>query len=879
MKKQKKKIYTAVVGALAIACASSAWMGVSGWYTADAAVTDQPVYSDNFNAQALSDNWTATNASIAADYSSLRVQPTEYAWPGHILCQGYKLDGDCRLVMKVQELPIPNASWFALSFGVPSTVSIFEKASGALIFTQEQTLLFKEGVDQQKNMMYSPRLAEVATVELDFVKRTDGEYDITYTVKDGDTVLGSTLIEKFPVQDGYFGFNTYGTNFDVLSFDVYEGAEKAYADDFTTSKMSYDDNAVKGAEWVALNPYKSNSAAIAPVGQLDVSKIGASATYKAPFEVKSTEVSTLYELSAKFDFSAAQDGVATGFEIGKATADADGAFVGITRNGDGYKMVLSVGGNKAEKPLSGAPADGVWDVTLAAQYDNSIEIIANGSSTTFDLDISLSGYFGLATSDDYATTGVGALVDDFSYQRYIYNDMGAQDMNMNFEGTREFEDEEGKYYQYYVSTKDWHTGSNVRVANYGFTENGYLLFGNSAPNSSFGPKVKFGDCVVRFDVTFVGGDYYYDNPDGDPLACNGECLGLQFGLKSYQNIYANAQSLGVATYNGKSVYYTTNCVRASGDDHVYRANMPHTEENEYDLFRKSATYNFMYVIKNGTVTMHFKEAGEDESVLGIVREYVTGVETNGYLAVYGANGVDFRLDNFSVTSLDRGYTSSEYKGGQDIQTLRADLSKGDDLSAFETSGNGMTTKGVVGSHIARLTLGQVNGLTYKHGDLTITFENNGAVVTDGVTRQTISFDKPLLLSGATVEISRIADRVSIGFANAGAPLAAIDSNTYEAAGLKAANRDRIVLSANGSVTLTKVAIFNLDSKVTIEARNFDASIDIMQPWVVRDSIQGKGVDTWVWILIGVVAAAAIATPVVIILMRKKKKGGTNEKGE
>ena len=146
MKKQKKKIYTAVVGALAIACASSAWMGVSGWYTADAAVTDQPVYSDNFNAQALSDNWTATNASIAADYSSLRVQPTEYAWPGHILCQGYKLDGDCRLVMKVQELPIPNASWFALSFGVPSTVSIFEKASGALIFTQEQTLLFKEGV-------------------------------------------------------------------------------------------------------------------------------------------------------------------------------------------------------------------------------------------------------------------------------------------------------------------------------------------------------------------------------------------------------------------------------------------------------------------------------------------------------------------------------------------------------------------------------------------------------------------------------------------------------------------------------------------------------------------------------------------------------------
>ena len=885
MKKQKKRIYTAVIGALAIACASSAWMGVNGLHTADAAVTDQPVYSDNFNTTALSNNWTATGATIAADYSSLRVQPTEYAWPGHILCQGYKLDGDCRLVMAVQELPIPNASWFALSFGVPSTVSIFEKASGALIFTGNSTLLFKEGVDQKKDMAYSPRLAEVGTVELDFAKRTDGEYDITYTVKNGDTILGSTLIEKFPVQDGYFGFNTYGTNFDVLSFDVYEGDEKVYSDDFTTSQMSYDDNAIKGAEWVALNPYNSTSAAIAPVGQLDLSQIGASAIYKDPFTIKSTEVSTLYELSAKFDFSAAQDGVATGFEVGKATADADGVFVGLTRNGAGYKMVLSAGEEKDEILLPGAPADGIWDVTIAAQYDNSIEIIANDFTTTFELDVSLAGYLGLKTSDDYATSGAGALVDDFSYQRYIYNDTGAMDMSHNFEGTREFEDEEGKYYQYYVSTKDWHTGSNVRVANYGFIDNGYLLFGNAAPNSSFGPKVKYGDCIVRFDVTFVGSDYYYDNPDTyfDPItgvgACNGECFGLQFGSKSYQNIYANTQSLGIATYNGKSVYYTTNCVRASGDDHVYRANMPHTEENEYDVFRKSATYNFMYIIQNGKVSMHFKEAGEDESVLGIVREYVTGVETNGYLAVYGANGVDFRLDNFSITSLDRGYTSSEYKGGQDMETLRVDTTKGDDLSAFESSGNMLTTKGVVGSNITRLTLGSVNALTYKQGDLTITFAGDGAVVTDGVNRQQISFAKPLLLRGATVEISRIGDTVSVGFANAGAPLSAIDTNTYSVSGMKAAGRERIVLSASGGIQLIKVAIFNLDSKVSIEARNFDAALDIMQPWIVRDSIQGKGVGIWVWILVGVAAAAAVATPVVIIFMRKKKNVGGNETNE
>ena len=137
MKKQKKIIYTAVLGMLATVCASSALAGMNNQHTADAAVVTQPVYSDDFNAKSLSDNWTAKEAKISSEYSSLRVQPSEYAWPGHILCQGYKLDGDCRLEMTVQELPTDNSSWFAMSFGVPSTVSIFEKASGALIFSQK----------------------------------------------------------------------------------------------------------------------------------------------------------------------------------------------------------------------------------------------------------------------------------------------------------------------------------------------------------------------------------------------------------------------------------------------------------------------------------------------------------------------------------------------------------------------------------------------------------------------------------------------------------------------------------------------------------------------------------------------------------------------
>ncbi|MBE7080615.1 MAG: hypothetical protein E7371_05190 [Clostridiales bacterium] len=878
MKKQKKRIYTVALGLLASACASSALLGLNGLSTAKAAVSEVPVYSDDFNAVTLSDNWTATGAKLSSEYASLRVQPNEYAWPGHILCQGYTLKGSCRLEMTVQELPAENTSWFALSFGSPSSISIFEKASGALIFAQDNTLLFKNGANTGTAFAYSPKgyvvNRQAVTVILDFAKRDNGAYDITYTLKQDGETLGSTLVENFEVQDGYFGFNSYGTPFDVLSFDVYESNEKVYADDFTSSVMSYDDKVIKDSQWVALSPFKSTTVSIAPVGKLDISEVGASAVYKEAFVKKSTEVATLYQLSAQFDFSNAKEGVATGFEIGKATPDADGIFVGLLRKASGYQMILSAGEHKETIFLAENPSDGILNVTLAAKYNNSIDITINGFQTGFELDASVEGYIAMTTSDDYATDGAGALVDDFSFQRYTYTNSGSKDMKINFEGTRELEDEDGKYYQYYFATKDWYAGSNVRVANHGYTENGYVLFGNASVDSCFGPKQKYGDCIIRFDVTFVGSDYYYDKPDtyfdtaDGRGVCDAECFGVQFGSTSYKNIYNNAQSLGIATYNGKSIYYTTNCTRATAQEEiVHIPNQPQTPENEYDLFRKSATYNFMYIIKNGTVSMHFKEAGEDESVLGIVREYVTGVETNGYVAVYGANGVDFRLDNLSITDLDRGYTSSAYTDGEDIETLRVDTTQGDTLSAFDLENNTLTTKGVTGSNITRVTLGETNGLSYKQGSLEIIFAEKSATVSDGVNRKDISFDMPLLLNGATLEISRIGDTVSIGFANAGAPLSVIDGNTYSVSGMKMAGREKIALSGNGVSKIRKISVFNLDSNVAIEARNFNAETDIMQPWVKRKNIQGKGCGS----SIGISAAVAALLPAAWILKRKENE--------
>lgn len=108
--------------------------------------------------------------------------------------------------MKTQRLPAENESWFALSFGSSMATGIFEKASGALIFTKGATQVFKNGANTGQIFNYSPLggkfETEVATTVLEFAERDNGAYDITYTVKNGDVVVGTSTIENFEVQDG-----------------------------------------------------------------------------------------------------------------------------------------------------------------------------------------------------------------------------------------------------------------------------------------------------------------------------------------------------------------------------------------------------------------------------------------------------------------------------------------------------------------------------------------------------------------------------------------------------------------------------------------------------------------------------------------------------
>ncbi len=839
--KTKRKHIIAVILAFIGFCAFA--LSLNGEKFASAEIAEQTVYSDSFNAKSLSDSWSATDADVLSEYSSLRVLPDHYGWGAHIICSGYKLTGSCRLELELEQLPGGDERWFALSFGVSSVSNIFEKHSGAFIFANGVTQVFKKGADAGKTFSFSPldvSSPERKTIIVDFEKTSDVEdiYKITFTLKKNGSQINSTTLTDFEVEDGYFGFNSYNVNFDVLQFNVYEGDTPVYKDDFSQSKIAYANTADKTANWHANSEWVETAVGIAPVGSLNLKQIGSSAIYKQPFEKAYDNVSVLYKMSAKFDFSKASLKVATGFEIGKNSLAGSGTFVGIKREYTGYYLVVYDGQELEQRKININAVNGEITVTLSAYYDNTVKVTIGSITESISVD-TVEGYYGFKTSDCCGKTGDGACADDFEFICKIYKEKNVTDKGINFEGTRKYEDEDGEYYRYYYSAKEWYAGSKVRLGNYDVADSGYVLFSNAQPNSSFGPKTRYGDCIVRFNITFVGNGYYYDNPTEYNGECDNEFFGLWFGADGYSNIVENTQALGISTVNGKSMYNKMNCtLEINTEDTTVRSASDSTKE--YDLFRKNATYNFMYVIKNGTVTMHFKEAGEDESVLEVVRERVSGVKTEGYLAVFGTLGIDFKLDDFSVTSLDRSYTSSEYLGADNLETLRLDTAKGDSLSkAFASNDNTLTTTGVVGSNIARITLGDVNAFTYKHGDLNIVFSENGAQITDGNVTKTVEFSKKLTLSGATIEITRIGGTVTIAFVNADAPLAALDDETYEVSGFKSPAREKLSIELNSADGLEKVAIFNLDSNVTLSARDFNAETDITEPWPVRESLQSN----------------------------------------
>ncbi|MBQ7248036.1 MAG: hypothetical protein IJS22_08110 [Lachnospiraceae bacterium] len=535
------------------------------------------------------------------------------------------------------ESPSTTVSKFDFNLSIASGVAAIYEMGGMDSWTNR-------GVTQLSNALAAGKVTDFAVT---LRKISGNTFSLTMEIlEEGKAVVttdfGTTIRMEHP--DGYFcmwgGINEI---FSLRDFKVYDSPDHlAFSDDFTASSLTYGDEAVGDSFWhTNESRFTRDEIFIARDAGPIFGKAGDTITAKNPLTA-CDQVSTPYELSFKAQLGELQENAIFGFYLG---ADSPGdlrnsTIVGVSATQDGFARVNLIKNGSAVDfgddliPLSvlniGGPS---IDFEASVSSDYTLTARIAGVLFIFN-DIKYDGYWGIC---DYSLDGVSASdvrVDEAKLIRNTYTPCDQPDLSNDFGGIRLTQD---GVEEYYISDRTYYMGPGVSLRPKGaFTPEPSLYFENSGSYSSFGPKKPYTDFILQFDVRMVSEGH------------NSQWFGVNFGKDSYatipdrySGIYFEYYAWGV----DPCTYMTTNqCSFADGSK---------TQKIEdYHFYKDQDTkYNFMFVAKNRTVYVYFKEDSEDISQLGICRAVIPDINTAGYVTIFGVSGLSFDIFNYKLTNI------------------------------------------------------------------------------------------------------------------------------------------------------------------------------------------------------------------------------------
>ena len=673
---------------------------------------------------------------------------------------------------------------------------------------------------------------------------------------------------------GFFALNLF--TFGKVGASASTSQATEFSDDFNGGALK--------EEWLPCAVEEEGAPSLTQDGKLDLTVAGSSVVYTQKAERLDSRTETTFTLGAKLEIADMSVGGAMGFEIGKPNADAPfGVFFGVSRTQTGYQFVKL--GDQASEYGESVCVENQSQLTFRLQlvlyYHNWVELFVNGEKVQSFYSERSAGYFALASKNAFGVNAVqGGYMDDFVFTTNNYEESFAFNRATNFNGTKP----SGSGRAFFVNAKEWYISGNAKVqGSVADSADGKLCFENADENTVFGPNERFADYMVKFDLEIGGGAYTEEN-DGEAF---GLCLGK--GMPSLGN--DTAVGLGITRKDGKSVAYafdkTQNAVRP--------LNAQEDESVEF-WSENGGVYQFIYLVRGGKVKMYFKEATQDESVLGILRaEYEVG-NTYGYFSVFGINGIDFQMDNFSVINLSHGTSTLEYIEGERLENLHMLFSEEASLKAYEftdaktyegilhVSENGkLETKGDVLNYILRISVQNAgDSFTVGHGERKIEFNANGRTVKlvgYGETEKTVLLDRRLYLDGVILEISCIGDVLTIAYANNTDPLARMEKAVEIEIPMTTERGKISVTATEGATALTALSVFNFDMNATIKTRDFDALTDESSPWIDKPTgavAEGENLLKKNFGYLVLAGCTAVAVVIFLIDWRRKNKKEEDE---
>ncbi len=294
-------------------------------------------------------------------------------------------------------------------------------------------------------------------------------------------------------------------------------------------------------------------------------------------------------------------------------------------NGKSAKLVLS---------------EGERIIKFCVKADKSVQMYIDGAYVeTFAIE-KLGGKLGIKTSNGQEVKLTGYKLDT-----YLAQSSNAPSVSADFTVL----DAEGKPY---LSNQEFYILGNARRLK-GYNE---ISFINAKKGSFLATKNKYSEYVVKFDlydvtqndsnniITFsFGKDVYNLTHDA--------CKTLILVSRNYTEDEFGMPSAGKTNVEALSGLQFTNANGSTSTSIQLKDNIFNDED--FALKQNGKEYmTIMFVVKDRTITMYYKFAGEPESALSIPRAVCEDVDTYGYFSIGAASTANFTISNFSLINLD-----------------------------------------------------------------------------------------------------------------------------------------------------------------------------------------------------------------------------------
>lgn len=881
---KKKIINCFAIGALACIVGGTCFFA----HKTDKAVAstvERNTLTESFNCDTLSNDWAVSQAKIHTYYNAMRFNGGYY-WHGAVCINEYLKSDYNKFVMDVQMVDYAFDSWFAFAFGGEKPTTAFHAYDGFLdMKTNNVSLVYSEENYDHSRLQSSggvnlfDKMREQTRMEIVFDETQENRYDCTlsYLFSDGSDMQFTW--ENVAINEGnsYFGLNGSKVVLDILDFKIENGAgETLFHDDFAKDTMTYETEDPSSGKWHITGGYGKNELFIGQIGVLDISQKDASAVYKKPIKNPAkTNEAHRFEWLTRIDSLSQNEVIGMGLGLKSANSAIDEkAFIGMTALDEDTGAFVLVKDGEIKKTAGRFSLTSMQIGTgsylptqVILTYDYSVKIKVGNVECVFE-NVNYEGYWGFGSVCQNKSMQSKAYFDDLNAYAYDSVYHSSPDMSNNFSGIKETED----MTVYYINGNEWFLGPQVELKENWFAwddpKDCGVLFSQCGAYSCFGARKKYDEFIVRFDLVVMS------------EGVNGQAFGLTFNKSSFFTNIERSTGVGFL-YNGynedniRSMVRGYNCFAENGQAELEIDGTHFWKDNE-------TRYNFMFIVRNRSVEVYFKEESEDISALSVCRGKFTNVDTDGYVSVFGSGGVSFGLYNYNITNI--GLQSET----ESVDPVRTDFSS----SAVNS---GLETTGTLANGALSLENGQtlslkkegsyyLNRFTVKDakGGFKVKFSQNNEVIFDGEHNRigfaedgkTEYLDLPKeraleFANGNTVvELKILGKRVEVGFYKQGESA----DRLYQIVASYLYENDfvfsKLSLVSGETLTIGDFKAYNLDTDYLTIKTDYSPEHDAVTPWVEKE---GAGENTGCNSTLSFVGGMPVLLVAVALVGKKKKE--------